>query len=186
MFYKSFLMKTMFGAAAIIMISGQARANGTCVICDEPSAMYVCETTASPEHQIFLQNQRLVQLACVKQIAETYRHGSCKANQKDDGMCVGELVSIDVSIMAQQYTNRLPRPLRPDLSQVSPTPLPPPEPTAPQEEEPKTVVELANKTVENSKNQLKKAGQAVKDAGKVVGDSAEKTWQCLSSLFQNC
>jgi hypothetical protein len=73
---------------------------------------------------------------------------------------------------------------------------------------PRTVEELASETYEASKEGLKKAGESVSgaaqkageavtgtaksagekigEAGSAVGGAAKKTWNCLTSLFQDC
>ncbi|MGH1418595.1 MAG: hypothetical protein ACRBCJ_07040 [Hyphomicrobiaceae bacterium] len=51
---------------------------------------------------------------------------------------------------------------------------------------PKTVEELAIKTAEQSKKGLDKAGEAIKGAGKAVGNAAKKSWDCIASLFADC
>ena len=186
--YRFFMISPIIFAAASL-ITGTTLASDICVKCDQPAVTYVCRPTAAPEHAIFLQNRRLTQLACIREIAQAYAHESCKASQHGAQVCSGKLVSIDLTRMAREYTNRLPKPLRPnDLSQAG-TP-PGTQNPQPQQGEPKTVVELAKRTVENSQDQLsnagEKAGDAVKKVGKVVEDSAIKTWQCLSSLFLDC
>ncbi len=45
--------------------------------------------------------------------------------------------------------------------------------------EPKTVVELAERTAESSK-------EGISNAGKAIGSAAKKTWDCISSLFFEC
>jgi hypothetical protein len=69
---------------------------------------------------------------------------------------------------------------------------------------PQTMEELAGQTVKNSKENLQKAGDAIGgtgnaiaggakqagekigDAGGAVGNAAKKTWNCLTSLFNDC
>jgi hypothetical protein len=69
---------------------------------------------------------------------------------------------------------------------------------------PQTMEELAGQTVKNSKENLQKAGDAIGgtgnaiaggakqagekigDAGSAVGTAAKKTWNCLTSLFNDC
>jgi hypothetical protein len=73
---------------------------------------------------------------------------------------------------------------------------------------PQTVQELAGRTIQSSKEGMKKAsdtvasgaekageavtgtiksaGEQIGKAGTAVGNAAKKTWNCLTSLFQSC
>jgi hypothetical protein len=102
------------------------------------------------------------------------------------------------------------RPLPPPLDRPG-EPLPAEggaEGDAPPKRVPQTMKELASDTYEASKEGFKKAGDAVSEsakkagdavtgtarsageglskAGSAVGDAAKKTWNCLTSLFQEC
>ena len=48
------------------------------------------------------------------------------------------------------------------------------------------MVDLAKQAAKQTQEQIEGAGEAVKNAGKVVGGTVQKTWQCLTSLFQEC
>jgi len=190
------LLKLLTISAAAALHMSAAWASDICVMCTQPAMTYVCRATASPEHNVFLHNRRLVQLACIQRLAKSNGHGSCSANQKGIQACTGQLVTIDLTDMARQYTHRLPKPLRQENVTIV-QPSPPSDSQTESEQEPKTVVEIAKRTVQGSKKQLDKAGQTVKKVGKAVGDGAQKigevvgdgakqTWQCLSSLFSEC
>jgi hypothetical protein len=92
---------------------------------------------------------------------------------------------------------------QPDAAHVDPAQEPAPEdPHA--EKVPQTMEELAGQTVKSSKENLQKAGEAIGgtgnaiaggakqagekigDAGSAVGTAAKKTWNCLTSLFNDC
>lgn len=84
----------------------------------------------------------------------------------------------------------------------------PPEGAPPKKRVPQTMTELADDTYQASKDGLKKAGETVSgtakkageavtgtakkageglsEAGSAVGGAAKKTWNCLTSLFQEC
>ncbi len=179
-------MKTasaVLGLCLIGYLSEPAGAAEICVVCEAPAAQYRCLPQAAAEHQVFLDNRRLVQLACVQNIAKAYGHGSCKANTAHEQVCKAPVVKVDLTQMARQYVNRLPKPLRPGDEAKLRKPIKEPKP---RDGEPKTVVELAKRTVETSQQQLEKAGDAVKNAGSAVTDTAKKTWRCLTTFFQNC
>jgi hypothetical protein len=99
----------------------------------------------------------------------------------------------------------VPQPRPPLGAEAQPDPsheLPPDE--AHTEKVPQTMEELAGQTVKNSKENLQKAGDAIGgtgtaiaggakqagekigDAGGAVGNAAKKTWNCLTSLFNDC
>jgi len=178
--------KLQFALAALAMLaitSSKVEAAEACVVCSEPAATYLCEAQAAPEHQSALNNSRLIQFACIKNIAKAYGHGSCKANQLQSQTCNGQVVLVDLSDMARRLVKRVPAPLRPGHNPKFKDPAAQPNtPTG----EPKTVVELAKRTVQSSQRQLKNAGKAVQNAGKVVTDSAKQTWRCLTTFFQKC
>jgi len=46
--------------------------------------------------------------------------------------------------------------------------------------------ELAQNTWKDSKDGIENAGESVKNAGKAVGGAFQKTWDCLTSLFNRC
>ncbi len=188
------MMRELFKGLCIIfsvgVVSWSAQAGSAqadiCVSCDNPAETYVCRATAAPEHQSFLQDQRLLQVACIRKIATDYGHGQCRTNKTGRQTCTGALVTVDVTDMARQYVNRLPKPLRPTTGgSASDVPASSDRPEA-SPSEPKTVVELAKRTAQNSQKQLNNVGEAVQKAGEAVGEGAEKTLRCLGTLFQDC
>lgn len=186
------------GLVAQAMTVQPATANEICVRCQGPDTAYRCRAEPTGRYAGLAKNERLLNYACIKYIAEKYRHASCKAGGGEDQTCQGTKLTIDLSAVADQYAARLPEQLKPKAA----PPTPPPgddqaEGQPKKKEEPKTVVELAKRTAEASKREIEGAGKAVKDAGKYagdavkgageyVGDAAKKTWRCLSSLFQRC
>ncbi len=174
----------LLGLVVLCLTASQAaRAGQACVVCTAPAATYLCRANAAPEHQSFLDNGRLIRFACIKNIAKTYRHGSCKASGHTAQSCVGPVVTVDLSDMARRYVDRLRQAGRP---WPQATVRPPHGQPAPDAGEPKTVVEFAKRTMKTSQDQVEKAGEAVQGAGQAVTDSAQKTWDCLTTLFQRC
>jgi hypothetical protein len=182
---RRFLRISTIGAAVLLAAGGvpASQAGEICVQCEAPAATYLCQAEAASEHQAFLQNRRLIQLACIRNIAKTYGHSTCKANAAEQQACNAPAVRVDLTEMARQYVNRLPAPLRQNDKATANGQFSAPPPS---NGEPQTVVELAERTVESSQRQLEKAGEVVKKAGNAVGDTAKKTWQCLTTLFQKC
>ena len=58
--------------------------------------------------------------------------------------------------------------------------------SAAEEAPPRTVEEMAKRSLNKSKKNLEEAGQSVEKAGSSVSDAAKKTWNCLTSLFSKC
>ena len=175
------------GAVSALFFSSIALAENRaiCVQCMEPDVAYRCEVKASPQHQAFLANDRLKRMACIRHIANASGHAVCKVSKDQPVDCAGQSYSVDISQMAQSYVNRVPNSVR--NSFVTPGPAQgPTERKSEQNKPPKTVVEMAKRTAENSQKQLENAGAAVKDAGNFVSGTVKQTWTCLASLFQDC
>jgi hypothetical protein len=64
----------------------------------------------------------------------------------------------------------------PDVAAAFP---PVPDPGVEKPGDPKTVVEMARRANEQSSDQVKKTGEQ-------VGGAVQKTWTCVTSLFQRC
>ena len=177
-------------APALLMALMPARAQPVeyCVRCSAPEAEYRCLPQLSDELRQALPGERVLRFACIKDIAKAYSHEQCSVRETTAQACGGEAVVLDLSRLAEEYARRLPGPVRRGLSGANPTPVEPADQAKPKDgkEPPKTVVEMAKRTAETSEKQIKKAGEAVKDAGNYVSGTVQKTWRCISSLFSNC
>ena len=172
-------------AFAITTSPAQAEQRAICVQCLEPDVTYKCEARAAAQHQQFLTNERLIRMACIRHIAKSSGHAACKVSQDQPEICPGEPYAIDISQMAQSYVDRLPSAVRKQIT------TPGPKQSEAQggddkSKPPKTVVEMAKRSAENSQKQLENVGTAVKNAGDFVSGTAKQTWNCLASLFQDC
>ena len=176
--------------AAVMLLSGPAVAqehviqdhrNAVCVTCAEPDRTYRCKAAAAEQHQLFLKNRELIRLACIKDIADSNGHGGCRVSKNQPVFCDGQPYAVNVTDLARQLTGRRPvqseRPANPP-SQAQAKPAKP--------NEPKTVIDLAKQTAKQTEEQIVGAGEAMKNAGKAVGGTVEKTWRCLTSLFADC
>ena len=182
-FLATLLGAVVFGIIAIGSVHAEGRA--VCVQCLEPDTIYKCEVKAAAEHQPFLGNERLIRTACIRHIAKSSGHAVCKVSKDQPADCPGEPYAVDISAMAKSYVDRLPSAVRKTLA------APGPEQNEAQAENskdkpPKTVVEMAKRTAENSQKQLENAGTAVKNAGDFVSGTVKQTWTCLASLFKDC
>ncbi|MGI9424954.1 MAG: hypothetical protein ACR2PA_17280 [Hyphomicrobiaceae bacterium] len=159
---------------------GGARST-VCVTCDGPRANYRCTVDAAQQHEVFLTNTELIRLACIKDIADAKGHTGCRAAKNQPPICEGQPFAVNLTDMAHQYIRKIP--VTPNR-QSSARPQPPPK--TEEADEPKTVVDLAKQTAKQTQEQIVGAGEAVKNAGKLVGGTVEKSWRCLTSLFQDC
>jgi hypothetical protein len=191
-----------------------ASAEEYCVTCTEPAAKYRCIIGGAPSAA---ERTERGQLLCITELAKSGGHLSCSVGAATSGPCEGDVRTV-------MFPNT-PEPAAPPIVEAPPasgastaeTAPPasagvPNEPQAPQPGPPKTVEELAKKSVEASGEGLKKAGKAVtdtaqsagnavgtavkktgsavgtavKNTGSAVGTAVKKTWTCLSSFFGNC
>jgi len=194
---------------ALIMLSlpvSQARTAEFCVTCYGPPAQYRCAVSQDGE----LTAPPGAQLPCIKQLALQGGHKSCAVARQGPGECAGKLLIISPDPATQIPPNL---PINKPTEAASPETAGEPyqKPTGENPEnaeatnpdavetqgEPKTVVELAKRTAESSKKNIKNAGKAVvnaakstggqiKNAGKYVGSTAKTTWDCIISLFTKC
>jgi hypothetical protein len=164
-------------SAALLLASASlpAQAQGICVVCNGPDAVYRCQ----PEAGISLRpGDTRLNLLCITEIARADGHASCSVRRQQTGNCEGQLRTVAIASS----------PLTPPLASA-PEPAPGQAP-ADAKGPPDTVAELAKRTAQSSKDQIDKAtgavGDAAKKTGTVVGDAAKKSWRCLTSLFSDC
>jgi hypothetical protein len=175
---------TCFYSLLICVLSQQANAQEYCVTCTGPEAIYRC--IVGGEATVEARSAR-GQFLCIKELAKSGRHASCRVDRSSSGPCDGEprtvmfpefpdVPSEDFVPPAQELESPFDgeteaQPPYQETSPVNPNENAEPAPEA----APKTVMEMAKGTGKN----LKKAGDA-------VGNAAKKTWTCLSSFFSDC
>lgn len=172
---------TMVGV--LLLCVGAARADEElCVACANPDTTYRCAVERAGDAMKVRGADRAIQFLCVSELARAGKHSSCKVSRDTpSGFCAGELrvVAADGTVTA------------PVVARGAPTGRPAPT------SEPKTIVEMTQRSIDTSGEQLKSAGAAVKDtaksagetvagAGSAVGRAAKKTWLCVTSLFSSC
>jgi hypothetical protein len=180
-------------ALGITGISARGLAAEYCVTCAGPAAMYACSIEGEPHdgpdnsrHQLF----------CIQELAKQGGHETCSVPRSAPKPCPGTMRVVQVPAGGLP-----PAPSLPVDVPASDTPNGPVDKQAAEppkkSAEPRTVEEMATKTVEASKQGLKKAGEAVsgtaekagqgvEKAGSAVGNAAKKTWHCLKSFFSDC
>jgi hypothetical protein len=188
---------------ALYGLASDASAEEYCVTCTEPAAKYRCIVGGAPSPTPHTERG---QLLCITKLAKSGGHLSCSVGAATSGPCEGDVRTV-------MFPNT-PEPAAPPIIAAPPASGPsaaetapgasagvPNEPQAPQPGPPKTVEELAKKSVQASGEGLKKAGKAVTDTaqsagnavgtavkktGSAVGGAVKKTWTCLSSFFGDC
>lgn len=178
------------GAAILsLCIASSAVAAEYCVTCAGPAAMYACVVGGTPPDAPADPREQLV---CIAEIAKSGGHDSCSVPRSAPKPCPGVL-----RIVAAPPPGATPP--APDTAaapEAAGVPAGEPGPSAGAEEgepepakpaaPPRTVEEMAKRSVETSKEGLEKAGEQVGKAGSAVGEAAKKTWNCLTSLFSDC
>ena len=160
---------------------GQAQAQEYCVSCSEPNALYRCVIEGAQPR-----GGQSLQMLCVTAMAKDGGHATCSVKRGTVFECDGAVKRVPwaaLNLPAQPAaiapqapeTAAKPEPAASPSSAVAPAAVATPGPEAP----PQTVLELAKRTNEKTTEQMKKAGDTVKDATK-------KTWDCMLSLFTRC
>jgi hypothetical protein len=188
-------------AAAFCAVAAQTHAQEFCVTCSAPDATYRCVVSGDSSAARSSRGQ----LLCITELAQSGHHASCSAGRNPSTGCPGELRTVafppGTDLSAPPLAGTPPAGPPPGMGAYAPPPVPAvpgaapqPAPAAPPgvteapppEAEPKTVEELAKKTVESTGQGLKKAGDVVTDTGNAIGNAAKKTWKCVTSLFGDC
>jgi hypothetical protein len=181
----------LIAVPAIAFLAQPATAQETCVVCTTPAATYRCAIEGSERVAQYRGSTRVMQYLCITELAKLGGHASCSVGRGSGAACMGELkvLRADDALAAAEAVVRDGNP-PPGPPQNEPGP---PSGSGP----PRTLEELARRTVEQSSDQFQNAGKTVKDtaktagqqiekAGDTVGGAVKKTWSCLTSLFTNC
>ena len=150
--------------------TGQALAQEYCVACTEPAGLYRCVIEGAQPR-----GTQSLPMLCVTAMAREGGHGTCSIKRGTVFDCDGLVKRIPWTADAGPQ-KEMPQPLS------AQTPSPPSAPAAPQADPkgpPQTMVELAKEANEKTAEQVKKAGDSMKEATK-------KTWECVFSLFSKC
>ncbi len=167
-----------------------AQAQEVCVVCTGPAAVYRCTVEKSEKLARFgAVGDKAVQQVCIKELARQSGHATCAVRRDTDtAVCNGVPRMIPLASLLAEPPAAPPPPAKappagaakPEVKIATPPPVAPAPgtaaaPPAAKDGPPRTVEEMAKRTGEKSKEQLKDAGNA-----------ATRTWHCLSSLFTNC
>jgi hypothetical protein len=189
------MYRSLTVAPLLLAITAQipASAESYCVACYGPDAVYRCviadapaEASPDPRNQV----------QCIKQLAQTGGHARCSVERFSTGGCNGPEHVIQTKMgLAPAATSpgptearALPAPAVKDPAASS---------TAGAGQPPHTVKEMAKGTVESTKRGIddvtgtvkattEKAGEQIGGVGSAIGTVAKKSWNCVSSLFNDC
>lgn len=179
------LRRLAYGLGAFWLCTAwAAQAQEVCVVCTGPAAVYRCTVEKSEKLARFgIAADKAVQQVCVKELVRQSGHATCAVRRDSDTtVCDGVPRMIPLASLLAEPPAKAPPAgaAKPEVKAATPPP-----PAAPatgtaaappaNDGPPRTVEEMAKRTGEKSKAQLKDAGNA-----------ATKTWHCLSSLFTNC
>jgi hypothetical protein len=156
------------------LAAGPAAGQEFCVACSGPPGVYRCVIDGAQPR-----GGQSLQLLCVTAMAKEGGHATCSVKRGTVFDCDGVVKRIPWTALEapQQPSTSTPRASDAPAAPQRPAAAAPtgPAPDAP----PKTMVDLAKQANEKTVEQMKKAGETVKEATK-------KTWECVTSLFTRC
>jgi hypothetical protein len=160
---------------------GQAQAQEYCVSCSEPNALYRCVIEGAQPR-----GGQSLQMLCVTAMAKDGGHATCTVKRGTVFECDGAVKRVPWAALDAPAHPEASPPQPAATAAARPEPATGPALAAPAPDSrpgadapPQTVLELAKRTNEKTAEQMKKAGDTVKDATK-------KTWDCMLSLFTRC
>jgi|SRR5215470_18815298 len=150
--------------------AGSADGQEFCVACSDPPGIYRCIIDAAQPR-----GGQSLQMLCVTAMAKEGGHATCSVKR-------GTVFDCDGAVKRIPWTALEPL-SQPEASTSRDAPAVPAKPAAPAapapDAPPQTMVDLAKQANEKTVEQMKKAGESVKQATK-------KTWDCVVSLFTRC
>ena len=150
--------------------AGQTHAQEYCVTCTEPAGIYRCVIEGAQPR-----GTQSLPMLCVTAMAREGGHATCSLKRGTVFDCDGLVKRIPWTADAGPPQERS----QPLSAQTPPPPSMPAAPQADPKAPPQTMVDLAKEANEKTAEQMKKAGNSMKEATK-------KTWECVFSLFSKC
>ncbi|MBO0740029.1 MAG: hypothetical protein J2P51_01220 [Hyphomicrobiaceae bacterium] len=162
-----------WGLALLLALrAGSAEGQEFCVACSDPPGIYRCVIDGAQPR-----GGQSLQMLCVTAMAKEGGHATCSVKR-------GTVFDCDGAVKRVPWTALEPL-SQPEASSLREAPAAPAKPAAAApaapapDAPPQTVVDLAKQANEKTAEQVKKAGESVKQATK-------KTWECVISLFTRC
>ena len=178
------MLITVVGASSLVLGTRVSLAQEACVVCAGPDAIYRCTVEKADKLARFGgAGDKALQHVCSKEMARQGKHDKCSVRRESAGAACDGLPRMITLASLLEAEAEPPPPASPSAAPVAGPPRPAkvePEKTVDTKSQPpRTVQELAERTGETSKQQLK-------DTGDSIGYTAQRTWKCLATLFQKC
>ena len=179
---------------SVMLLPVAVAAQGVCVTCVGPDRNYRCTIKDADKLQQFRGSQRAQEFVCLSELARAGGHQSCRLSTGFQGPCIGQPHEIDMAQIGKELGHEISRNVtqEPSNDTASPSTKAAGEPgnkspVVPERKgPPETLEQLARETFQKSKEQISAADEGMKKAGVAVGGAAQKTWNCVVSLFQKC
>ena len=174
------------GTLSMTVDAAVAQAQEACVVCDAPAAIYRCSVEKSERLARFgSAGDKALQHVCAKEMARQGKHEKCTVRRDLSGTSCDGLPRM-ITLASLLEGDPAPQPAPPSASGPPPKPatgtstkVEPAKPAPAVAQPPRTVQEMAERSGETSKQQLK-------DTSESIGNTAQRTWKCLTTLFQKC
>jgi hypothetical protein len=158
-------------AFLLALAAGSAEGQEFCVACSDPPGIYRCVIDGAQPR-----GGQSLQMLCVTAMAKEGGHATCSVKR-------GTVFDCDGAVKRIPWTALEPL-SQPEVSTSREAPAAPAKPAAAPaapapDAPPQTMVDLAKQANDKTVEQVKKAGESVKQATK-------KTWECVVSLFTRC
>lgn len=161
-------LELLAAIAALGFSTSAAAAQEICVACTKPDTIYRCQIAGAEGAGGVRFADRVAQYVCISELAKQGGHATCAVKRDGFSTCLG-----DIRVVQATSSGNEPAVEAPGASAEKP------QAAAPETGPPKTMLELAKRTGEASKEQMDKTGAA-------LGGAMKKTWDCLTSVFSRC
>lgn len=165
-------IRTAVLTVGLALAASSAAAQEYCVSCSEPDAVYRCIIEGARPG-----GAQPLQVLCITAMAKAGNHATCGVKRGTVFQCDGPVKRIPWVAAGEETPAPIATPRPADK---------PADPSAP----PKTMLELTDRASKKTADDMKKAGDTVKEGAQNLGQGitggAKKTWECLSSLFFKC
>ena len=189
-----FVKLTGFAAAMTLSAvagSSSSHAQEACVVCDGPSAVYRCSVEKSDRLARFGSvGDKALQHVCAKEMARQGKHEKCSVKRDVSlASCDGAPRMITLASLLEAETAPQPATPPPPIAAPKSTPSsgasapPKTAASASAKAEPETPAPAVTQPPRTVQEMAERAG---KDSGGSIGDTAQRTWKCLTTFFQKC
>ena len=166
----------MVGLAALFATTASVMAAEVCVECAEPAATYRCVVAIPGAAPIPSLSSKAAQVVCMTELAKAGGHRFCRVTQGAiGGLCNGPERVVALSQPSGTADGDA-KQASEDAARVDPE----------RKQPPQTLADLAKETARTSTDELKKAGQAIKDGADTIGTKIGNAITCVATLFKAC